>query len=132
MKEFKSERAAKTAYTKQRKVWDAARDARIDAAHKRGEPTTTQRAELDRLRTTFEGLTSDARYDSSAWHAHCALWNAITDRPREEAQKQEDVEHEKLRAIYNQAKSQKFSCGWYGEYDFGVNVTRDLIAQNID
>ena len=105
MKAFKSERAAKMAYTKAENAWKS----------KQSEGWTAR----DTIRETMrrDGRMPSVEYDAL---------KATEDRCDVEAK----ALFEKMREIFHQAESQwKHSMStWY----FGENTTRDLIRANID
>lgn len=129
---FKSERAAKMAYTKQEKVYEAARNTVNQIRHDRpdGVPTTEEIAKLNRLQAEYKAITSsDERYQSKAWNNYCDLEHEINNRPLKNAEAAADAAFAKLAAIYDQATAQGF---WIKSWHFGHNPTRDLIAANMD
>ena len=104
MKTFKSERAAKVAYTKAENAWKAKRDEGSEARDQIREGLREQgqmlSEEYDRLEATRIRCEGEAR-----------------------------TLFEEMRAIYDQATSQGF---YVKSWHFGCNPTRDLIAANID
>lgn len=101
---FKSDRAAKMAYTKAENAWTA----------KRNEGLTAR----DTYRETFRQCGS---MDSVQYEALKAT--------EERCEKEADALFESMRAIYDRAKAQGiFVRSWH----FGTNPTRDLITANID
>lgn len=104
MKAFKSERAAKMAYTKALAAFDAKEDE--------------GRKSRDTYRETMRivGSMPSAEYEAL---------RATEVRCEAEAK----TLFEAMRAIYDQAKSQGF---FIRSWHFGTNPTRDLIAANMD
>lgn len=104
MATFKSNRAAKMAYTKAIKAWDAKRSEGIAAR--------------DTYRETFRIHGS---IDSAVYEALLAT--------EQRCEKEAAELFEAARAVYNQATSQGvFLDTWH----FGQNARRDLIAANMD
>jgi hypothetical protein len=104
LKQFKSERAAKQAYTRAENAWEAKRTEGFQA--------------LNTIRETMRRVMSmdTAEYESlTATHERC--------------EKEALVLFEVMRAVYDAAKGQGF---WIKSWHFGHNPTRDLIAANID
>lgn len=131
MKPFKTERAAKMAYTRQEKVFEAARN-RVNVIRSErpdGTPTPEEAARLNELQAAYRVIAGDARYQSAEWHAYCDLEHEINDRPLKEAEAVADAAFAKLRLIYTTATAQGF---WISSWHFGCNPTRDLIAANMD
>lgn len=132
---FKSARAARIAFGKLERAWEAARDARIGAQHARRDPATSaqptaeERARLDELEATYKALPEGERYPSGAFSAFCDLWNEIHDRPERVAQAAEDAAWQAMVDCYDRAKSQGI---WLNSYELNTNSTRDLIRANID
>lgn len=104
MKTFKSERAAKMAYTKAENAWKAKRD----------EASAAKWKVRDTMRE--QGSMDSAEYDRLT---------ALEKSCEEEAKALFDV----MRAVYEQATAQKF---FVSAWHFGTNPTRDLIAANMD
>lgn len=101
---FKSERAAKMAYTKAENAWEA----------KRSEGFTARDTYREAFRTV--GSMDSAEYEAlKATEALCEV--------------EAKALFEKMHEIYNAAKAQKF---YVRSWHFGVNPTRDLIAANMD
>jgi hypothetical protein len=104
MNPFKSERAAKVAYTKAEKAWEA------------------KRSEGWRARDTIrETMRTVGRMDSDEYNTLKATY----ERCEEEAK----TLFASMRAVYEQATKQKF---YVRSWHFGANPTRDLIAANMD
>lgn len=105
---FKSERAAKVAFTKAENAWKAMRDASTMAR--------------DTYRQAFREHGS---MDSAEYERLLAV---------EEAAKVEaDALFEVMRSIYERAQAQGIRyLGWSANWHFGNSPTRDLIAANID
>ena len=131
MKPFKTERAAKMAYTKQEKVYETARNTVnvIRSERPDGTPTAEELARLNELQAAYRAIAGDARYQSAEWHAYNDLEHEISSRPLKDAEAVADAAFTKLRAIYDQATAQGF---WISSWHFGCNPTRDLIAANMD
>lgn len=103
-KPFKSARAAKIAYTKAEKAWDA----------KRSEGWTARDTIREKMRQ--DGSMPSAEYDAL---------KATEDRCAAEA----EALFETMRLIYNKATAEGH---WIKSWHFGHNPTRDLIANNMD
>ena len=104
MKAFKSNRAAKMAYTKAENAHNA----------KKNEEATARETYRDHFRT--HGSMDSAQYEALL---------ATEKRCKEEAA----VLFETMREIYNQATSQGY---FLPTWHFGTNATRDLIHANMD
>jgi len=105
MKPFKSNRAAKTAYTQKKNAWEAKRtegwEARDTIRNTMRETGSMPKAEYEALEATQNRCESEAK----------ALY-------------------EELRAIYTQAVDVQ---GFYLDtWEFGNNPTRELIRNNMD
>ena len=108
MQAFKSERAAKMAFTKTENAWKA----------KQSEGWTAR----DTIRET---MRRDNRMPSAEYEA----LKAIEDRCKIEAK----ALFETMREIYEAAKAQGFQLYSFGaRWNFGEHTTRDLIRANID
>lgn len=103
-KPFKSARAAKMAYTKAEKAWDAKRSEGHAA-----------RATICRTMREQGSMASDDYRACVATEKRCEAEAAVL--------------FETARAIYNRAKEQGF---YINSWHFGYNATRDLIAANMD
>lgn len=103
MKTFKTNRAAKMAYTKAENRWEA----------KRAEGFAARDAAREMMRSN-SFILADLR-TIEATQLRC--------------EKEAEALFEEARSVYEQAKAQNF---WVKSYHFGHNPTRDLIAQNID
>jgi len=108
VKPFKSERAAKMAYTKAENAWKTAGASRV-------------RHTEDHLRPW--PCVEDSDVGDWADEARAVIAKG------KELQSAEDGAFEAMRAIYDQAKTQGF---WIDSWHFGHNPTRDLIAANMD
>ena len=104
MKTFKSERAAKTAYTKAENAWEA----------KRSEGWAARDTIRETMRTI--GSMPSAEYEA-------------LEATRIRCEGEAKVLFEEMRAVYDQATAQGF---YVKSWHFGCNPTRDLIAANID
>ena len=105
---FKSERAAKMAFTKAENAWKAKRDAGTLAR--------------DMYRQAFRehGSMDSAEYERLL---------AVEESSKVEAEALFEV----MRAIYDQAQTQGFRyIGWSADWHFGNNPTRALISANMD
>lgn len=104
---FKSERAAKTAFTKIENAWKAKRDESTSA-------TWT-------IRDTMREHGSMAADEMER-----------LERIAASAKAEADALFEQMAAIYNQARAQGFWLGSSAEWHFGNSPTRALIAANMD
>lgn len=136
LRTFKSARAARMAYTKAEKAYNAARNAEIDIRHADNaardamfQPTADETARLAAMRAEYEAIEAPARYQSAAFTGHCDLMNEISDRPLRAAGAKTKAAWEAMKAIYEAAQKQGM---WIRSYHLNYNPTRDLIAANID
>lgn len=133
---FKSERAAKMAYTRAEKHFDAARAhanaVRHTSADVTFQPTEEELVRLAALRAEFEALGAagePARYESGAFRAHCTLMSEIAERPLRAAERAQEEAFAVMRGVWERAQGQGF---YIRSWHFGCNPTRDLIAANMD
>lgn len=126
---FKSERAAKMAYTKAEKVMEAAMTAEARRyGVVRGEPTEEERTKLDCMEAAYKAFP-EGEERNAAREVYWAACDEIVNRPRVQAEAAYETARQNALAIYEAATKQGFFIkSWW----FGYNPTRDLIAANID